>query len=80
MNDEIINNLSSFVFNSNDKIKMSFYSFEEMLLYENDYPIIKNMKDIKEDFLNNCSEENKLKIPDLSKDYNNNNFSFYSKD
>ena len=80
MNDEIINNLSSFVFNSNDKIKMSFYSFDEMLLYENDYPVIKNMKDIKEDFLNNCSEENKLKIPDISRDYNKNNFAFYSKD
>ena len=80
MNDEIINNLSSFVFNSNDKIKMSFYSFDEMLLYENDYPVIKYMKDIKEDFLNNCSEENKLKIPDISRDYNKNNFAFYSKD
>ena len=80
MNDEIINNLSSFVFNSNDKIKMSFYSFDEMLLYENDYPVMKNMKDIKEDFLNNCSEENKLKISDVSKDYNKNNFAFYSKD
>ena len=43
MNDEIINNLSSFVFNSNDKIKMSFYSFDEMLLYEKDYPVIKKL-------------------------------------
>ena len=80
MNEEAINNYSSFVFHSNDKIKMSFYSFKETLLYENDYSVIKYIKDIKEDFLNNCSEENKFKIPDVSKGYNKNNFAFYSKD
>ena len=82
MNNGNKNNFSSFVFNINnsDKIKMSFYSFEETFLYENEYSIIKLIKDIKEDFLNNCPEENKLKISDVPKDYNNNNFSFYSKE
>lgn len=79
MNEEIINNGSSFLFNKYVKIKINFYSFDEKLLYENDYLIERNIKEVKEDFLKNCLEENKFKISE-SQDYDNNNFVLYSKD
>ena len=72
--------ISSFLFNSNEKIKISFYSFEETLLYTNIYLISMNISDVKEDFINNCLEENKFKISYVTKDSYKNKFAFYSED
>ena len=78
--DKSINNFSSFLFNQKGHIKVSVYSFEEKLIYEKEYPLYKNLKEIKENFLNDINEDYlKKKYFYNEENFNKNNLNFYIK-
>ena len=77
--EEFLNNISSFLFLSKDRIKLSFVSFEGKLIYEKEYSKCTSMKNVKEDFLNHLSEENIIKVLDIKENYYKNNLAFYIK-
>jgi hypothetical protein len=82
-NKKIIENLSSssFIFeNSKQQIIVSFYSFNEKLIYENNYSSDKLLEDVIEDFINNEKIREKLiKLLDITESINVRNINFFFK-
>lgn len=80
-NKKIIENLSSssFIFeNSKQQIIVSFYSFNEKLIYENNYSSDKLLEDVIEDFINNEKIREKLiKLLDITESINVRNINFF---
>lgn len=69
---------SSFLFNS-DRIKVGFYTFDEKLIYSNNYKIYQVIKDIKDDFFNQNTEDYLIKFLGIGIEFNKNNLDFYYK-
>ena len=77
-NESHFDNYSSFLFQK-DHIKVSFYSFEEKLLYEKEFHRYKTINEILNNFLNQVNVENLGKYLNNGKNCDKNNLTFYIK-